>query len=252
TDLGTRYDGDLEALTADDQLPTRQESRAAAWGDSPGYAEAGLGTEYDGDLEALTADDPTLDTGEDHARDSEGDQGEAPQAGQADALSGQAAQPDDGHADPDTTPEAGLNELKAEYEASFKELKAEHETSFKELKAELAALKDSRETPPDALGNTGTEAQQPYAGDRELTTAQADARGAKPEGDRPGFWSNAKSTLYGTVGSTVTLVSADRFFPGTPHTVVDLATGAMMIAAALVPVLREGWKRKHDDSKGKP
>ena len=39
---------------------------------------------------------------------------EAPQAGQADALTGQAAQPDDGHADPDTAPEAGLKELKAE------------------------------------------------------------------------------------------------------------------------------------------
>jgi hypothetical protein len=56
--LGAEYDGDLDALTAEDQLPARQDSRAATWGDSPEYDdEADLGAEYDGDLEALTAED---------------------------------------------------------------------------------------------------------------------------------------------------------------------------------------------------
>ena len=176
SDLGAGYDGDLEALAAEDQLPARQESRAATWGDNPDYDETDLSTEYDGDLDALTGEDHTLDSGDDHALDSDiGDQDqaatgkpddppaeapgvsaavapehedgnvtalgsspagasadtssvaeadagerphEAPQAGQADALTGQAAQPGDGHADPGTAPEAGLKELKAEVDVS--------------------------------------------------------------------------------------------------------------------------------------
>jgi hypothetical protein len=55
---GTEYDGDLDAIAAADQLPARQDSRAATWGDSPVYDdEADLGAEYDGDLEALTGQD---------------------------------------------------------------------------------------------------------------------------------------------------------------------------------------------------
>jgi hypothetical protein len=65
-DLGAEYDGDLEALTGGDQLPARQESRAATWGDSPVYDEADLGAGYDGDLEALTAEDGSRDAAEDH------------------------------------------------------------------------------------------------------------------------------------------------------------------------------------------
>ena len=176
SDLGAGYDGDLEALAAEDQLPARQESRAATWGDNPDYDETDLSTEHDGDLDALTGEDHSLDSGDDHALDSgKGDQDqaatgkpddppgeapgvsaavaperedgngtapgsspagasadtssvaeadagerppEAPQAGQADALTGQAAQPGDGHADPGTAPEAGLKELKAEVDAS--------------------------------------------------------------------------------------------------------------------------------------
>ena len=43
SDLGAEYDGDLDALTAGDQLPARQESRAATWGDNPEYDESDLG-----------------------------------------------------------------------------------------------------------------------------------------------------------------------------------------------------------------
>jgi hypothetical protein len=81
---GAEYAGDLDALTAADQLPARQDSRAATWGDSPVYDdEADLGAEYDGDLEALTAEDHSRDAAvghppgnpprEDGARDGSGD-----------------------------------------------------------------------------------------------------------------------------------------------------------------------------------
>jgi hypothetical protein len=56
-DLGAEYDGDLEALTGQDHLPARQDSHAATWGDNPEYDEADLGAEYDGDLDAITAAD---------------------------------------------------------------------------------------------------------------------------------------------------------------------------------------------------
>jgi hypothetical protein len=58
--LGAGYDGDAAALAAEQQLPARQDSRAATWGDNPEYDEydeSDLGAEYDGDLEALTAGD---------------------------------------------------------------------------------------------------------------------------------------------------------------------------------------------------
>jgi len=301
TALGAEYDGDLDALTAEDQLPARQDSRAATWGDNPGYYdETDLASEYDGDLDALTVEVRTVDTGDDHAVDGgKGDEDqaaageappgtgkpgdppaeapgisaaaapehedgnvtapesstaggpadtgsvaeadaverpdEAPQAGQADALTGQAAQPDDGHADPGTAPDAGLKELKVEYEASLKE-----------LKAELQALKDSRQAAPDASGNTGREADQPRAGG--LPVDRDNVEDAEHKDDRPGLWSNAKSALYGAVGSAMVAAAADQFVPNVPHSVVDIATGAVAAVGLVVPVVREGWKRKHDDS----
>jgi len=300
SDLGAAYDGDLEALTAEGQLPARQDSRAATWGDNPGYYdETEMATDHDGDLDTRTGEDHTPEAGDDHAVDSgtgdqdqaatgeappatgkpdersaeapdisapaapehedgnaaapesspagvpadtgsvaEGDAGERPDesthAGQDDALTGR-----DGHADRDAAPDAGLKELKAEYEASLKE-----------LKAELQALKESRQATPDAPGNTGREVNQPFRGD--LPVSQQNPKEVKPEGDRPGLWSNAKTALYGAVGTTVTLAAADQFVPGAPHPVVDIATGAVTVIAALVPAMREGWKRKHDDSPDKP
>jgi hypothetical protein len=95
-------------------------------------------------------------------------------------------------------------------------------------------------------GNTGIEAGQPYGGG--LRVDQKDESAAESEGDRPGIWSNAKSALYGVVGSTILLAAADQFVPGAPHPVVDVTTGTLSIVAALVPVLREGRKGKRDNS----
>jgi hypothetical protein len=142
-----------------------------------------------------------------------------------------------------------VDSLKAEYEAG----KAQDRRQMDDLRAELQALRDDRPEPaPDVPGTTGIDADQPYAGDRELATAQDHARGVKHEGDRPGLWSNAKSALYGVVGSTILLTAADQFVPGAPHPVVDITTGSLSIVAALVPVLREGRKGKRDNSPDNP
>jgi hypothetical protein len=273
--LGGEYDGDARALAAEDQLPARQDSRAAAWGDSPEYDEADLGAGYDGDLDALTAEDQTLDA---TAGDQDEATGEAPPAaGRPGDLAAEvagasaAAAPDqeDGNvtaleASPAGAPagtdspaeaDAGIPpgesaqpaDNRADPEAELKELKAEYEASLKDLKTELQALKDLWGPAPEAPEGTRREADQPSAGDRKRTTARSDATEAKPEGDRPGLWSNAKTALYGAIGTTVTLAAADQFMPGAPHPVVDIATGAVTVIAALVPTLREGWKRKHDN-----
>jgi hypothetical protein len=145
--------------------------------------------------------------------------------------------------------QASVDNLKADYEAG----KAQDRQQMDDLRAELQALKDERPQPaPDASGDTGIAADQPRLDDRELSAAQGDAGEAKPEGDRPGFWSNAKTALYGAVGASVTVTGADQFFPGAPHPVVDILAGGISIVAAYVPVLREGWKRRHDDSPDKP
>jgi hypothetical protein len=250
--LGGEYDGDLDALTAEDHaLDSGQEDQDQAVADeasaatgkpdeplaeAPGLSAATAPEHEAGNVTAAESSPAGADTGSATETDTGERPDETAQAGQADALTRQAAQPDDAHADPDAAPDAGLKELKAEYEASLKD-----------LKAELQALKDLWQPVSDAPEGTGREADQPYAGDRKRTTARSDATEAKPEGDRPGLWSNAKTALYGALGTTLTLSAADQFTPSAPHPVVDIATGAVTVIAALVPTLREGWKRKHDN-----
>jgi hypothetical protein len=61
SDTGTRT-----APAGDDQLPTRQDARAATWGENPEYNdETDPDTEYDGDLDAITAEEDQLPTRQD-------------------------------------------------------------------------------------------------------------------------------------------------------------------------------------------
>jgi hypothetical protein len=321
--LAAGYDGDLEALTAEDQLPPRQDAPVegddlqddeagpeAVYGTDAGalavedrlparqqpdaadgddrdydYGEADPGDGYDGDLDA-PAEDQALDTGDDHAPDgTTGDQdqpaGEVPPApgepgdlaAEVPGASAAAApeQEDGNHAAPEESPagapaetgspaeaDAGTQpgeaaqpaDSHADPEADLKELKAEYEASLKDLKTELQALKDLWGPVSDAPEGTRREAGQPFRGD--LPVEQQNPEEAEHKEDRPGLWSNAKTALYGAIGTTVTLAAADQFVPGAPHPIVDMATGAVSIIAALVPTMREGWKRKHDDSSDKP
>lgn len=252
-DLGDGYDGDLGALTAEghaldsgqgDQDQAADEAPAATGkpdeppAEAPGPSAAAAPGHEAGSVTA--AESPPTGAGTGSA--AETGTGERPdetaQAGQADAPTTQAAQPGDAHAAPDAA-DAGLKELKAEYEASLKD-----------LKTELQALKDLWGPVSDAPAGTGREAGQPFRGD--LPVDQQNPEEAEHKEDRPGLWSNAKTALYGAIGTTVTLAAADQFVPGAPHPVVDMATGAVSIIAALVPTMREGWKRKHDDSPDKP
>jgi len=58
--------GTQTMLADEDRLPTRQDARAATWGDNPVYEdEDDLGAEYDGGFGTLTADEDQLPTRQD-------------------------------------------------------------------------------------------------------------------------------------------------------------------------------------------
>jgi hypothetical protein len=60
----TEADAEVQArIAGQDELPTREESRQATWGDDPDYYdEAELGAEYDGDVNAFLAGEDELPT----------------------------------------------------------------------------------------------------------------------------------------------------------------------------------------------
>ncbi|MGH3249090.1 MAG: hypothetical protein ACRDOI_23190 [Trebonia sp.] len=283
------YDTGDGALAAEDRLPARQQPDADGGGDDPDYdyGEADPGDGYDGDFDALTADDQAPDTGDDHAPDrTTGDQdqpaGEVPPvpgepgdlAAEVPGASAAAApeQEDGNHAAPEESPAGALAETgspaeadagtqqgeaaqpadsHADPEADLKELKAEYEASLKDLKTELQALKDLWGPVSDAPEGTGREADQPRLDDHKLPVDQQNTRDVEQQDDRPGLWSNAKYALYGAVGTTVGMALLDQFAPGVSRVVDDIIVGVPTLVGALVPTLREGWKRKHDDSPDK-
>jgi hypothetical protein len=77
------------------------------------------------------------DTGRPAETDTAKQPDQRPQAEQADARTGQAERPDNGHAAPDTAPETGLKELEARHEARLTEQDARHEARMSEQQAEF-------------------------------------------------------------------------------------------------------------------
>ena len=284
-DLGAVGDADTYALAAEDQLPSRQDARDATWGDDPSYYdEADLAAEYDGDLGALTAEDQAPAASDGSALDGrKGDQDQAaaeeatgaagkpgdPAVEAPDASAVAASEQEDGNFTAPVSADAGTSATRsvaetdagirpdgaqpddshADPEAELKELKAEYEASLKDLKTELQALKDLWQPVPDVPGDAGRDVDQPRAGG--LSVDQDNAEAAERQDDRPGLWSNAKYALYGAVGTTVGMALLDQFAPGMSRVVDDIVVGVPTLIGALVPTLREGWKRKHDDSPDK-
>ena len=197
-----------------------------------------------------------------------------------DAVPGQAAQPEEDHAVPDgesgvgltqelaslrdqmqAQVDAGLQAAEDRYQASLDNLRADYEAGkaqdrqqIDDLRAELQALKGERpQTVPDAPGDTERGTDQPRLDDRELPEDQQDPEEPEHQDDRPGLWSNAKSVLYGAAASSIATAAISEFTLKSPiDAVVALVTAVPTIAGLLVPVVREGWKkRKHDNSPNK-
>jgi hypothetical protein len=146
--------------------------------------------------------------------------------------------------------EADVKELKAEYQAKLERRSADNEARVKDLEAEFQTLKDGQRTAPDTPGNHESEANQSFEG--ELPAAQQDPEKTEHEDDRKGLGSNAKYQLYGAAGGLIGAVLLDMFVPGISRVLGDIIVSGPAVIAALVPVRREGWREKHDDSLDKP
>jgi len=145
--------------------------------------------------------------------------------------------------------QADVKGLKAENEA-IKEKSATQEVSLKELKAELQALNDGRQTAPD--GTEGQAAQdRPKA--NKLVLGRRDQTEDEHKDDRPGLWSNAKYQLYGAAGSTMMSAFISEAVLDSPvNALIAIVSTIPSVIAAFVPVVREGWRRKRDDSPAEP
>jgi hypothetical protein len=276
-DLEAGDDGDLNALTSDGHATATGEEDAPAGGegdqaapddvppatekqdDSPaeatGVGDAASPEREDGNVAAPGS--PPVGAPTDTGSVADAGTGEQPdeasQANQADVPTGQAAQPDDGHANPDTGPEASPQDLQAKYEAILKDLEARYEARMKGLEDEVQALKDRPQAAPDAPGDTGREAGQPRFSDRRVPEDQKNTLAAEHQDDRPGWWSNAKSAVYGAVGSAIATAGVSEVILKSPSGAVEaLLTAVPAIVGLLVPVVREGWKRSHDNPAHKP
>jgi chromosome segregation ATPase len=146
--------------------------------------------------------------------------------------------------------EADVKELKAEYQAKLERRSADNEARVKDLEAEFQTLKDGQRTAPDTPGNTESEGDQPLRS--ELPSERQDARAAENKDDREGLRSNAKYQLYGAAGGLIGALLLDKFVPGISRVLGDIIVSGPAVIAAFVPVRREGWREKHDDSLDKP
>jgi hypothetical protein len=273
--LGYGDAASLARLAFEDQLPPRQESRAAS---RAGGKHQGTGHDQgDG-----------ADTGEGRRTSGTGEGSEAPPNGQADSLAGQSARPDGASAVPDTVPEAGPTELtaalaavkdmKATFEADLKKLKAGYEAlvnesgartqelkaenrelkaeakelraEAKELRAELRAFRESQRAAPD--GAEGQAAQSRPLGNA-TTLDRHDHEETEHQDDKPGLWSNAKYQLYGALGGTmVSAFISEAILDSPAGALFAIVSAAPPVIGALVPVAREGWRKKRDDSPAEP
>jgi regulator of replication initiation timing len=127
--------------------------------------------------------------------------------------------------------------------------------AFAALEARMERLEGTRADKPGAADSPaphesadGTEPARPDSDDQSLSIAEDEAKKVRLESDRPGWWSNAKTALYGAAGSGATVVGAAEFAPHASPIVVNTVASGITVMSALVPTVREGWrKRKHGD-----
>jgi hypothetical protein len=209
---------EMQATLADeDQLPTRQDARAATWSEDPEY--------YDEDDPGPPHD---ADPGDDHALDSE--QGDQDQAA-ADQLAPATARPDVQPAeasDNRTAPPA--EETPASTSERITELEADNAELSKtvtDLQARVERLEDGTQA-ESSTGITGQEhdttqrdaiqAENPHLGRRHLPTNEALALGAAAAGG-----------VITTFADYVPFLHAD---------VAGMATSAVAVGAAAVTWMR--------------
>ena len=211
---------------ADDELPTRQDARAATWGENPEYHENDPDTGYDGDLDALTADDYALDSDQDDLDQAAGDQDapaatgpDAPPAEPPDSMAASAAEQDE-HSP------AGAGERITELEAE----NAQQAKSISDLQARLERLEQGNQ-------------ERPAAGipDRARDVDNLPGETTERQHGRR-LPSDARLALGGTVAGIALTTAAEHMSTGSGH-MMEYLGGALSVGIGAIAVWRENRKK---------
>jgi len=228
SDTGTRT-----ALAGDDQLPTRQDARAATWGEDPEYDdETDPDTEYDGDLDALAADGDVFDNDQDDPDRAAADQDTPTITGPDDLLAevpeSIAGSPVEQNEHSPASTSERITELEAE--------NAKQATSITDLQARLERLERGNQAEP----STGITDQEHDATQRDAVKAEDSQtqRRHHPTDEALALGAAATGGLITTVADYAPFLHAD---------VAGIAASAVAIGAATVTWMRARREDRHAD-----
>jgi hypothetical protein len=259
--------GTPNARAAEDRLPTRQDARAATWGDDPEYDDQNdPDTEHDTDLGALTAaqdrlptrqdaraatwgDDPEYDdqndpdTGhdtdlgaltadDDYALDSDQDDLDQAAADQGAPATGPDDPPAEACAEQDERSPGGTSERITELEAE----NAQQANSITDLQARLERLERGNQADP-STGITGQEHDQAQRDTAKAEDVQTQRR-HRPTDEALALGAAATGGLITTVADYVPFLHAD---------VAGIAASAVAVGAATVTWMRARREDRHAD-----
>jgi hypothetical protein len=225
--------GTPNAHAAEDRLPTRQDARAATWGEDPEYDDQNdPDTGHDTDLGALTADDDyALDSDQDDLDQAAADQGapatgpDDPPAEAPDSMAGSRAEQDE--RSPGGTSER-ITELEAE--------NAQQANSITDLQARLERLERGNQAEP-STGITGQEHDQAQRDTAKAEDVQTQRR-HRPTDEALALGAAATGGLITTVADYVPFLHAD---------VAGIAASAVAVGAATVTWMRARREDRHAD-----
>lgn len=218
---------------SEDEFPTRQDARAATWGDHPEYDDDDPGAEYDGELGALAGDEDRLPTRPDARAATWGDNPEYDE--------------DDPGAEYDADVQApdGSSTIAAEQEEHSP---ADANARITELEAENAHLGKSitqLQARLERLESTNQSERTPFVSSRESGTAQQDAvEKENPQTQRRHLPTNEALALGAAATGGVITAVAD-YAPFLHADVAGTAASAVAVGAATVTWIRARGEARH-------
>jgi hypothetical protein len=228
SDPGPQADGDLDTVADGDQLPSRQDARAATWGEDPEYYDEGQPGPQDDG-------NPDVLTAEGHALDSD-------QGGEEQAVADQAARATAPSDTSPTEPSDGETATPAEQAPGsnserITELEADNAQLSKtviEMQARLERLERGAQAEPSTV-ITGQERDTAQQDAIEAKNPQA--RGRHPPTDE------ALALVAAATGGVITTIA--DYVPFLHADVAGVAASAVAVGAATVTWLRARGEERH-------
>ena len=262
-------DADSQAIAdGEDQLPTRQDARAATWGDDPEYYdENDPGEEYERDLDELTADRDQFPTrqdsraatwGDDPRYNNETDPG-TEYDGDLDALTTDDHALDDDNGDPDQAPAdqdtpatTGPGAPPAEAPDSMAASLAEQDKHFPaDASEQITELKAENAQQAKSITDLQARLERLEQGNQERPAAGISDR-ARDVDNLPGetterehgrrLPSDARLALGGTVAGLALTTAAEYMSTGPAH-MMEYLGGALSVGISTIAVWRENRKK---------